>query len=243
MQTRKIALLSVALAVIVLSACASQPAAQPPAEVTRIVEVTRAVEVTRPVEVTRIVEVEVTRIVEQPPVVVTATPEPEPTAAPAVEAPRVIDDVDQTQDRGGVTITVKGAGLTDWAAVKDTPDLAIMSNTDGMKDATVLGAITVVVTNTTPSKINVHPGQGTVVIGSEQIELTGFMFFGDNVGGTLLPGVTKDGTLLFALSRTPWADIANGAKIIYEIGAPSDESFAFLAKEPYRFEFNAAPAP
>ena len=78
------------LAVMVLSACAAEPAVE-----TVEVEVTRVVEVEgEPVEVTRIVEIEGETVVEE--VVVTATPEP-------------VEEVEQTMPEGD-TILIGGFG-------------------------------------------------------------------------------------------------------------------------------------
>jgi len=179
--------------------------------------------------------VEVTRLVEVAPTATEAA-----TPAPSSAAPRVVDDTDQVQEQGGVVVTLKGAGLLDWASVRESPDMAELADAEAFQDATVLGALTVSVANNTQAKVNVYPEQGTVVVGAEQVELTGFMFFSENVGGTLFPGVVSEGTLVFALKATPWEQVADGTQLLYEIGAPADEEYTRLG-EAYQFQLELMP--
>jgi len=176
-----------------------------------------------------------------PAVVEVLEPTPTPTTPAAAGIPRVVDDEDQIQDRGGVMLHIRSVGLVDWEAAKTDKEIAKLENFSAFKEATVLGAISVIVTNTTDSKINIYPDQGTVVIGSEQVDLSSFLFFSDDVGGEIYPGVAKDGVIMFALKRTPWKDIKDGVDILYEVDPPHDERFHDLADEPYSFTLHLQP--
>lgn len=228
-----------------------------PAMVTRIVEVTRPIEVTRSVEVTRLVEV--TRIVEviatappAPTAVPVPTAAPEPTKAIPTQAPaaaqvtddgllRVQDIADHVQELGGVTLTVLSATLVEGDSARAWEGFAPLAEDEKFIDVPVIGVLDVLVTNGTDKKIAVYPDQGTVVVGGEQINLTEFMFYSGDVGGELFSGVSKKGTILFALMRTPWANVADGVKLIFEVDAPFDEQLDDLADKPYYFELTLAP--
>ena len=228
----------------VLTACSS-PAAAPGAavEVTREVRVT--VPVTVPVEVTRevpvTVEVEVTRLVEVTPDV-TATPAVTntPAAAAADERPMVVHRENVELDLGGVKVMLDGAALFDWQAAQimgpSQEWIETVKDDRAFEDTQVLGSLTLTITNTTDSKINIYADQGTVVVGSEQVDLSDYMMYSDDMGGTLFPGVVKSGTLVFTLKQTAWDEVANGARLVFELNAPTNEKYDSLADQPYRFE-------
>ena len=64
----------------------------------------------------------------------------------------------------------------------------------------VVGELFFKITNDTDVTADVYPDQGTVQIGSEQIELSDYLYFatvGEDVGGEIYPGVTKVGGIWF----------------------------------------------
>lgn len=185
-----------------------------------------------------------------PVVVSTDTPTPEAVSSqePAdsemfwKEVDGVVDDNDQIQDQAGVLVHVKGMGLMDWAAARaNVPDMAALAEFEMFQDLTSLGVATVIVTNTKDVKVNIHPDQGTIVVGNEQVDLSRYMFFSDDVGGEIFPGVVKEGNVIFGLKRTPWESIAGGVHAVFEIRQPSGEDFMSLTDAPYQFEFQLTP--
>lgn len=232
----------IALILLATTSCGSPAPAAAPGEVTRLVEVTVPVEVTRIVKMT--VPVEVTRQVTHQ-VTVIATVTPEPTPIPAAQIARIALAEPVTQDLGGVKITVQQIALMDWAAASRDPEIRKLVDNDAFADAQILGILSLLLENGAASKVNVYGDQGTVVIGSEQIDLSSFMFYsdGEDLGGTFFPGVKSQGSIMFALKHTIWADIAAGAQVIYETNAPSDENYKSLSKQPYRFDLALVPIP
>jgi hypothetical protein len=233
-----------ALVVVGLAGCGAPAATEKP--VTVIVKQTVAVPQT--VVVPQTVIVRETVVAPQTVVVKVAAPTapapvakavtPTPAATSEINIPKIIDSTDQVQDRGGVLLMVEGAGLFDWAAGQKLDDEWVKAIKDARPflGAQALGSLSVVVTNTTGGKVNLYPGQGVVVVGSEQIELTSFGLYGDDVDGTLFPGVTKKGVILFALKNTPWSRVSSGSDMTLEVGAPVDsESYKKLANAPYTF--------
>jgi len=177
------------------------------------------------------------------------TPEPSPTTdAPSqnetntTSAITLSDDTDQAMDLGGVEIVVKGMGLMEWPAVVDEiPEMAMFVDMDMFADATAMGLIAVEVTNNTQGNASVHPAQGTVVVGSEQVDLGRYMFFSEDVGGEIFPGVTKAGNVVFALEQTAMADLAGGTEVLYVVGGPFDGEFNRLAEGDYEFRAQVLP--
>jgi hypothetical protein len=162
------------------------------------------------------------------PIVATSTQLPLPTdvLTPTYAPEKIVDDFDQVQEQAGVIVKVKGGGI-----LSQMP--ADLSTFLDVESTSLFGSISVVVTNTTTGKINIHPDMGTIVVGSEQVQ--GQVYFGNDVGGEFFPSVVKEGDVVFVLKRTTWEQIKNGIALIYEIDAPSNETFQMLSDKPYRF--------
>jgi hypothetical protein len=93
---------------------------------------------------------------------------------------------------------------------------------EGWADTEVVGELIFKVTNNSDVTASIHPDQGTVQIGGEQIELDEYMFyteFGDEVGGDIFPGVTKIGGIWFGIKRSVPGEIT---QIIFRCMGPWD---------------------
>lgn len=89
------------------------------------------------------------------------------------------------------------------------------------EEVDVVGEIIFKVTNNNGVTVDVYPDQGTVQIGSEQIELVDYLLntFGENVGGEIYPGVTKVGGIWFGIKRSTPGEIN---EIIYRADDPNN---------------------
>jgi hypothetical protein len=208
-----------------LSACSQTPpevASLPEAVVVErqtTVEVTR--EVTREIEVTRIIEMpvteEVTRLVEK---LVTLTPlPPTPTSQPQEGLDVIARNYVASQDSGGVVIQI-GRALIARKSVIDQE----FTRTEQFRDKDVLGMLIFVITNNTSSTVRIYPGQGTVQVGAEQIELLEYSFgggMGDSLGGDIFPGVTKIGGYWFGIARSELEEVT---EMIFRARGPYSDS-------------------
>lgn len=64
---------------------------------------------------------------------------------------------------------------------------------------TAVGGFEISVTNTTDEKATVHPAQATVIVRDEQVDTN--LWFSDDVGGEVFPGVKKEGAVIFGIER------------------------------------------
>lgn len=155
------------------------------------------------------------------PTPVPPTNTPEPTSAPSSADAWAMNNV-ASVETGGLSIEVarivvgEKSALTfeDWSKLDDL--------LTGWADIDVVGEIIFKVTNNSDKTIDVYLDQGSVQLGSEQVDLTDYMMYttvGDDVGGEIYPGVTKIGGMWFGIKRTAPADITN---IVYRADAPSD---------------------
>lgn len=201
--------LSVVLFAFALVACSSLQTAQP-VEVTRVVEVTKLVEVTRQVEVTRIIEVTV------PP------PTEMPTPTVAASGDEYAHNCMGKFDSGGIEINVVRALVAKKAATGQDFSLApVFENVD------VVGMLILRITNTSDKQLSIYPDQGTILIGSEQVELRDYLLGGgirglDDVGGDIFPGISKLGGFWYGIRQMSLDQITTAQ---YLISAPVDDGF------------------
>ena len=188
----------------------------------------------------------------------TMTPSPVAVVATATPAPQAVSREDEqsaiwdtvphvhfagplTKESGGVVLEVERVRIYELAAgAAAIPELQqAMETTTVFEGAQLIGAITIKVTNNTDRKVNIYPDQGTVVVGSEQVNTE--VFLSDNVGGEFFPGVVKDGAVVFLLSRTSWADVAGGVSLLYEVRGSNDAADFSRLGEDLLFEFALTP--
>jgi hypothetical protein len=137
---------------------------------------------------------------------------------------------------GGIAITVTRLVVADYKeyyAAQDTAtkrDLDFSDETDG---AVTIGQIYLKVENKNSTRESIYPDQGTVVVGSEQVEID--FFSSDDVGGEYFPGVIKEGKVSFFLKRTPVAQVTD---VLYVVDSP----FTSSNNDP-DFEFKVAVTP
>lgn len=180
------------------------------------------------------------------PVPPTPTPIPiPPTATPILPSPtsvrpagtptpsevRFDKKLSMELNRGGVVIRLENItrGLMPEGASAEFVEA--ISFLPGWKDVISVGKIDLKVTNTTNKKVSVHPNQGTIVAGNEQVDVD--IWLSEDVGGDLFAGVVKEGFVQFGLERT---DITALDSIQYIVSAPFDwDSFERLADEDYVF--------
>ncbi len=155
-----------------------------------------------------------------------STPKP-PTNTPEPILPPSVEDVWAINyagwgDSGGVKIEIARVLIGYKDAVEEITgkDFSELDDyMDGWSEIDVVGELIFKVTNDTDVTADVYPDQGTVQIGSEQIELSEYLYFatvGEDVGGEIYPGVTKVGGMWFGIKRTTPGEVT---EIIYRASA------------------------
>ncbi len=146
----------------------------------------------------------------------TRTPRPTSTLAGKIYGWRDLGEIES----GGLVIQIRYIALAEKKAIVEQNFSAFPQFDNTPVVATILFKIT----NNTDKTLGVYPDQGTVIAGSEQIELVNFFFatYGDEVGGDIFPGVTKLGGIWFGFQRMAIEDIQN-LKLRFD--GPHDENF------------------
>jgi hypothetical protein len=154
--------------------------------------------------------------------VVSPTSGPEPsttaTATPVVLSSRREASGPVSANSGGVRITIDRlvvAGFPEFVAANEDDDLAFWLESEDYDDAITIGWFELTVENSTDGKITVYPGQGTVVVGTEQVD-TDF-FLSDDLGGDYFAGVVKEGRVFFVLTRLEPSEVG---EVLLFIDAP-----------------------
>jgi hypothetical protein len=145
---------------------------------------------------------------------------------------------EQTIKLEGIQITLRRIRLADWQAIianedpnaqqmaEDIADmLSRFSRT--ADDKSLIGVIYLEITNTNDSTYRVSPGEGAVVLGSEQIDLSDYTILNMRTAldGEILPGVVKEGLLVFFTTRTTPEDLADDIKFIFQTKRPTKDNF------------------
>ena len=133
-----------------------------------------------------------------------------------------------SQDSGGVTIQIARLLLANKA---DLPASLQLDQAKSLDDTPVVGELLFIVQNNAQVPVNVYPDQGQVIAGSEQIELLEFARgnrLGEDVSGTLYPGVKRIGGLWFGFRRTSLEQIQSLRVVIKH---PFDESLNSLGPD------------
>jgi len=155
---------------------------------------------------------------------------PPPTAAPKAYAWNLI----LSQDSGGVIVTI------DRIILMEKGKTSSFDTIDSFKKSKVLIGIILTVENKTNTKVMIYPNQGTVVVGSEQVNLRDFMFFNEMpnseaISGTIFPGVKATGGFWLGLGRTPIEEVKS---MTFNIMEPADgETYIALGPE-FNFEID-----
>jgi hypothetical protein len=116
--------------------------------------------------------------------------------------------------------------------IEDTPGAQdALAPLPGWKDMRTMGIIILEVINTTNKKISVYPNQGTVIAGSEQVDVD--IWLSEDVGGDFFDGVKKEGGVVFGLKQ---ADVLALDSVRYVVSAPVEtDTFTSLTDEGYVF--------
>ena len=170
--------------------------------------------------------------------IATNTPLPSPTPLPPTEAPTQASQIAEFStdekwarnylggaDSGGVIIEVVRIVIGYKSAITDQPFDELNDYVEGWADIDVVGEILFKVTNNSDKTASVYPDQGTLQIGSEQIELFEnalFMSVGEDTSGDIFPGVTKIGGLWFGIKRSTPPEVT---QMIFRSGGPNDADF------------------
>lgn len=135
--------------------------------------------------------------------------QPTATQTPAQSTDQILDDelgalykIDEFQDRGGVILGVGAVWLAPIDVILAESTWMDRSLVERHKEegAVTMGVMNVGVANHSGYRISIHPAQGTVVVGNEQVDVD--LLLSDRVGGEYMPGVIKDGLVYFALERS-----------------------------------------
>lgn len=215
-----------------LVACGAAPVAQAPTSVPTALPTDTTIP-------SRTLEPEPTDVPATPTVPATQTREPTATSAPTSTPEPTVEPTPDTnavfalnnlavKEIGGIRLEIARVVVGRKDALADLG----FGDVEKFNDVETVVEILFRLTNLSDSKRNVHPNQGTVVIGNEQIDLTEWMFaaqIGD-IGGEVFPGVTQVGGLWFGVKRSSVTDIN---KMIVSVGAPSNDSFQSQGEDFY----------
>lgn len=105
------------------------------------------------------------------------------------------------------------------------------------QDKATIAELIFVVKNNTGQSMNVYPDQGHVVANGEQVNLLDAALVGsggDPLGGEILPGVTKVGTLWFGFRRSSIEDLQ---AMTIVLPAPHD-NYLYTTGQEYRFDLD-----
>lgn len=161
---------------------------------------------------------------------------PTPAATPTTEGGDALKyTVNYEQDRGGVIIRVTAVSVAPIEAVLADKESGMFFKGYADEGVKTVGGIKVEVKNTTGKTVNVYPTQGTLAIGDEQINLSEYMLFSDNVGGEVLAGIAKEGVIVFGSKRSLPEEIK---KIRFIVSSPSDDKYNRLADTDYDFNID-----
>lgn len=131
-----------------------------------------------------------------------------------------------SQESGGIKIVIARLLIAEKTTIDEDFDIYHIFD-----DVSIVGEIVFKITNQSEKVVSIYPDQGTVIIGSEQIELSDYMMlgtFGDALGGEIYSGITKIGGIWFGIKRTAIDEIKSISIII---NAPYDAGFNTLGKE------------
>ncbi len=121
------------------------------------------------------------------------------------------------QTSGGMTIQVARVLIANKEAAEKEFGYDF-DQAEILVDKTVVIEIIYKVTNNAGEAIAIYPDQATVIVGSEQVDLSEYMLsgtrVGENIGGDIYPGVTAIGGVWFGVKRSPLDDINNITIII-----------------------------
>ena len=159
--------------------------------------------------------------------VVTPTPAPKATSTPAGQSKDVT--VGKTIALNDVKITVKSLRLEPFE--KAPGDVKFFLTAFGGPKPRTLGVMDVLVENEGKVKAVVMPGAGIVVAGDEQVRTLSLSM--GNLDGVIYPGVVKEGTVVFALTRYEPGQVR---KVQYHVDAPYSESSSVSSEEEFTFD-------
>jgi hypothetical protein len=139
----------------------------------------------------------------------TDTPEPSPTPIPPTPTP--VPPIEElwarnflgSFDSDGVNIEVVRILVGSKASMADVEWSALDDRIEGWSEIEVVGEIVFRVTNNTEQAIRVPLREGTLQIGTQQIDLADFFGtgFGDDFSGEILPGEARVGGQWFGIRR------------------------------------------
>lgn len=141
-------------------------------------------------------------------------------AEPPTEPAALSETVD------GITVEVTGLEVTPIADVDaDDPKTAERLRAYADFDPAAAGVLSVRVTNGTDEPANVVPIQhAALVVGSDQIDLSRYyMLITGDVDGDYYPGVTKEGSVTFAVPASVLDAVSDGAPVSYFIDTNAGE--------------------
>lgn len=157
----------------------------------------------------------------------TPTPAPVATSTPAGQSKDVT--VGKTIALNDVKITVKSLRLEPFE--KAPGDVKFFLTAFGGPKPRTLGVMDVLVENEGKVKAVVMPGAGIVVAGDEQVRTLSLGM--GNLDGVIYPGVVKEGTVVFALTRYEPGQVR---KVQYHVDAPYSESSSVSSEEEFTFD-------
>ena len=160
----------------------------------------------------------------------TNTPRPSPTPLPPTGTPVPTEHFSTddlwaknyvgSMESGGVVVEIARVLVGYKSAMPDWGFEDFNDYIQGWANVDVVGELVFKITNNTNVTMSIFPDQGTVQIGSEQIDLSDYMFgttFGDAIGGEIYPGVTKIGGMWFGIRRSTPSEVT---QLIYRCSAP-----------------------
>lgn len=181
----------------------------------------------------------------EPAEVAVATEEPAVEDAETIwDLPHVRGGVPEPLDVGGFLVS-PDISLFDFEQVKAFDvENGTFFDRDEFNGATTFGLLYLTLTNTTDVDLALTANDGVIVVGTEQADLSDFQYLGDEIfGDALLPGVTRDGPFVFALTKTTLADIADGTEARLQLKGPIKDNYTWIDDAKYQATIKLLPEP
>jgi hypothetical protein len=155
------------------------------------------------------------------PTVLVSAPEPE--AASAENLTYLEGGMAAPMDIAGLQMHVTKVRLYDFDEVT-TPDaeFADLSTEDVFDGATVLGVISVAITNTADIDLEFRFSHGFVAIGGEQVDLYDYTHLNEDIDGLLMSNITRSTEYHFALKTTTLSELDEQTEFRFRMSRPTN---------------------
>ena len=149
------------------------------------------------------------------------------------DLPHYFAGASDVMDVGGFQVQINDLALFDIAQVKDlSAENDRYLDNSAFQGATVFGVLDMTVTNGADQDLSLPSSDAVLVVGSEQVQLSDYMYLDDNpFGDALLPGVERQYILTFSLSETGFAELGDSVAVRLQMSGPITEGYDDLVDD------------